>query len=280
LDLQNQRLLSIAHRRQACSRQDNPIVEDTFLRQPAEAPLWAKGQQHAHVIIPEETVKGPQLPIAKPSVVLQPKLLSPARPSHNQPPEDLLGSSFEERKLVLEKQRAELEANKRAFEEFGMRSQKQLADLLPLEMEHRIARAASKPDMEAPAFTNHSLELAKSRLSRIHELIDSVKSGLDGVDDLEDEFEAPNEKPVFMLNNVEVSFPVVADSDSLTYRAEAIRAFLEKELGLQKLLDLRDEVDDQHHGRPPQTQLSKEMPSGFVVLMWHLITLDEMILGI
>jgi hypothetical protein len=121
------------------------------------------------------------------------------------------------------------------------------------------------------------MQLAKSRVSRIQELIHSVKSELD--ETVDDVFSPPSEKQVFVINNTEVTFPEVSDSYSIAYRAEAIRAFLERELGLQKLLELRDEVEDQQNGHFSKTELSRTLPSGFVVLMWHLITLDQMTVG-
>jgi hypothetical protein len=239
------RLLGIGNRRPV--NRPTVIAEDTFAEHLSEAPVWAAPKPQPKVVSIDDDTMNP------------------------------LGASFEERKLQIEKQKADLEEHRRAFQEFGMRSLKEMAELAPPELEPKVTKVRSEPDFVP--IDSGSLQLAKSRLSRIHDLVQSVKSGLDGVDDLDDEFGSPNDKPVFVINDVEVSFPVVSDTDSLTYRAEAIRVCLERELGLQKLLDFRDEVDDQHHGRVAKTELSKTLPSGLVVLMWHLVTLDDMIIG-
>jgi hypothetical protein len=230
------------------------IPADTFIEHPAHAPPWASPKAEPKVVsIDDETVR------------------------LSRPFEGRLLNLSDERKQQLEKQKAELEESRKAFQEFGLRSFKEMAELVPPELQTKLSKAPSEACFAR--IDSGNLQLAKSRLSRIHELVQSVKSGLDGVDDLDDEFGTPGDKPVFMINNVEVSFPAVSDSDSLTYRAEAIRACLEKELGLQKLLDLRDEVDDQHHERVPKTDLSKTLPASLVILMWHLVTLDDMIMG-
>jgi NIMA (never in mitosis gene a)-related kinase len=280
-----QRLLGPGNRRTArnSNARPSPVVEDTFQQQPGAAPAWARPEPQVRVVLAdEETLKLvkniPQaIPVVTPRIPPLRSFIGSVGSSSGRRESD---NSMEDRRRQLEKQRAELDANKKAFEEFGMRSLKDIAELSPIEVQPKVSRAISSPDITPAPFDNHSVELAKSRVSRIHDLVHSVKYGLDTENDLDDEFEAPNTKPVFVINNAEVSFPVVCDSDSITYRAEAIRAYLEKELGLEKLLDLRDEVDDQHHGRSARAELSKTVPSGYVVLMWHLVTLDEMITGI
>jgi hypothetical protein len=277
------RILALSNRR--TSKRSNaratPAADDTFQQPSGAAPLWARPEPQVRVVLADEdTLRIVKiLPQAAPIVTPRcPSLRTPGGTSGRRelPPE----IGLEERKRMLEKQRAELEANKRAFEEFGLPSLKDVVDMTPGDAQSRLPRALSNPDIQPAPFESPNVELAKSRVSRIHDLVHSVKSGLDAENDADDVFESPNERPVFVINNVEVTFPVVSDSDSITYRAEAIRAYLEKELGLQKLLDLRDEVDDQHHGRAAKTELSKTVASGYVVLMWHLVTLDDMIVGI
>jgi hypothetical protein len=76
----------------------------------------------------------------------------------------------------------------------------------------------------------------------------------------------------FFLQNKVLSFPVVKDTDSMTYRAEAIRAFLEREMGLDRLLALRQAVASD--GERVDDVL-KDCEPGIVVLAQQLLVLEE-----
>lgn len=92
-----------------------------------------------------------------------------------------------------------------------------------------------------------------------------------------EEFNSNNDNGRFYLNNKELSFPVVSDGDSLSYRAEAIRAFLERELGIDKLLQIRQRLVDPERGNFDVD--FDDVEPGLIILAQQLVILDEMILN-
>jgi hypothetical protein len=167
--------------------------------------------------------------------------------------------------MTLEKHRADLEATRRLAEEFGTLTRQQMDEF------NGVGIPKWQTKVEAPA---ESVELARSRLARIQELAGSVKEALALGDGPENDFEAEGPPSQIFVNNQEVHFPVVSDSDSLAYRAEAIRAFLERELGEDKLIELREDVEN-----GGEAGAGKEVQPGIVILMHHLLVLDQMILA-
>lgn len=81
----------------------------------------------------------------------------------------------------------------------------------------------------------------------------------------------------FYLNGKELQFPVVNDNDSLSYRVEAIRAFLERELGLEKLLQIREMFISSE--KDPDDPIFDDIEPGLVILTQQLVILDDMILS-
>ena len=79
------------------------------------------------------------------------------------------------------------------------------------------------------------------------------------------------------MDSRELSFPVVSDGDSLSYRAEAIRAFLERELGIEKLLEIRQRLVEPEGGTFDVP--FDDVEPGLVILAQQLLILDEMILN-
>lgn len=81
----------------------------------------------------------------------------------------------------------------------------------------------------------------------------------------------------FYLNDKELNFPVVSNGDTLSYRAEAIRAFLERELGIDKLLEIRQRLVNPEGGSFDYQ--FDDVDPGLVILAQQLVILDEMILN-
>ena len=82
----------------------------------------------------------------------------------------------------------------------------------------------------------------------------------------------------FISENQEKKFPVVKDSDSISYRAEAIRAFLEKELGIERLIEIRKNLMNPDLEKNPFDLQIKDVEPGLIILAQQLVILDEMIL--
>ena len=81
--------------------------------------------------------------------------------------------------------------------------------------------------------------------------------------------------PQFFLQNKVLNLPVVHDSDSLSYRAEAIRAFLEKEIGLDKLIELKQACANSDSTSVNVSKILNGAEPGVVVLAQQLLILDE-----
>jgi hypothetical protein len=95
----------------------------------------------------------------------------------------------------------------------------------------------------------------------------------DVMDELERMGPADSSTRQFYLQNKAVKFPVVRDSDLLSYRAETIRAFLEREVGLDKLIELR-QAD---LGQTTVEQILKDYDPGVIMLAQQLLVLEETI---
>jgi hypothetical protein len=110
-------------------------------------------------------------------------------------------------------------------------------------------------------------------------ILDQAKALNEALDNLDnqnpvDEPESEEASTPFFLPNKVLNFPKVKDSDSLAYRAEAIRAFLEREMGLEKMLALRQAVNS------PDGVLDSvlaDCEAGVVVLAQQLLVLEETI---
>jgi hypothetical protein len=126
--------------------------------------------------------------------------------------------------------------------------------------------------------TEESSEDAEGR-KEIDDILDQAKAlneALDNLENREPVVEPENEDPLtpFFLQNRVVNFPKVRDSDSFAYRAEAIRAFLEREMGLEKMLALRGALISPEEGR---NEVLAESEAGVVVLAQQLLVLEETI---
>jgi NIMA (never in mitosis gene a)-related kinase len=75
----------------------------------------------------------------------------------------------------------------------------------------------------------------------------------------------------------EADFPILKSTDSLMYRAEAIRAFLEKDLGPDRLLDLYAAITEEEYLSSDIDRMLGNVSPGIVVLLQQLLILDERI---
>jgi hypothetical protein len=115
-----------------------------------------------------------------------------------------------------------------------------------------------------------------AHLSGLLERANILNSVLDNLDDNEpvDPPDTEETSVPFFLPNKVLNFPVVRDQDSLAYRAEAIRAFLEREMGLDKVLALKQAVlaGDDDNG---VHEVLKDCEPGIVVLAQQLLVLEN-----
>lgn len=121
---------------------------------------------------------------------------------------------------------------------------------------------------------------AKNHLSQIQSLVASITHVLkmpNDADGKDESFEIPTHRSISHdLINQEVKFPVVKDSDSLMYRAEAMRAFLERELGLEEFITLRHEIESENNGNEVISKYPNVLP-GFIVILQQLLVLEHLI---
>ena len=189
----------------------------------------------------------------------------------------------DERRQQMQKQREELEASRKLLLEMGMKTKRQMEDLSPL-VPTSSHRGTLSRSLGLATRTRSKSYIEDSRAhfetaTQIHELQESVNTALalsESDDDDTDEFEI-SEPSKFYFQDRELSFPVVKDSDSLTYRAEAIRAFLEKELGIERLLELTKELELQNARLDILSQMCQQVHPGVVILLQQLIILDQLI---
>ena len=81
-----------------------------------------------------------------------------------------------------------------------------------------------------------------------------------------------------------MNFPIVKDSDSLAYRAEAIRVFLEQDIGIDKLIKLYNVLsndnntnDEKYEKYVDKIIAESGAGPGYILLIQQLIILDEKI---
>jgi hypothetical protein len=141
----------------------------------------------------------------------------------------------------------------------------------PLQMRAKIEPAAARPQTRQSGSV--SIAVAREHLRSIRSLADSVRETMLGPvsEDPEDHetFEGDEEPAQGLF----ARFPMLGSKDSVAYRAEAIRAFLEKEIGLEKLAALqRDLVTDDAN---PFTLWSRAIDPRLLILAQQLLLLDE-----
>jgi hypothetical protein len=82
-----------------------------------------------------------------------------------------------------------------------------------------------------------------------------------------------DDAPVFVPEN-KVNFPVVSSEESLSYRIESIRAFLEKEIGVDKLIALHEELKSKGEDDKLAGSVINGIDPGIVLIAQQLLILD------
>ena len=90
------------------------------------------------------------------------------------------------------------------------------------------------------------------------------------------------QKGVFMFNNKELKLPMVTNNDSLNYRIEALRLFIEQNLGLDKFIDVyrfitvdSDNMTDEEGGERVKQILKTQEELSFYPLIQQLVFCEE-----
>jgi hypothetical protein len=128
-----------------------------------------------------------------------------------------------------------------------------------------------------PSITPGACESANNELQGF---ADSLLEALDIDEDsalAEDAFEdmETRQPNLFRLNDRELALPTGSDFQSLAYRAEAIRADLERQLGMEKLIELRHELELRGDEGTLAQSIIHDVAPGLVCLAQQLAVLDE-----
>ncbi|KAH0786408.1 CAMK family protein kinase [Histomonas meleagridis] len=116
--------------------------------------------------------------------------------------------------------------------------------------------------------------------TELQNILDQAKTIHEALDIKEDETEKQKQNetkehtPVFHLQNKDIKLPIAKDTDSISFRAEAIRAFLEKEIGISKLIRMIQAMKD---NTSSADEIIKNLEPGLVVLAQQLLVLEECI---
>jgi hypothetical protein len=263
-----------------------PSASDSFVRaQQANAPCWAQPNgaeerlpRRAH---PASNLRGSASTVARSNIVLIPaRHVSDADSPKAIRPVLQIREDDSLRKIEL--QRCQIENNRlrmRALE-LGLRLPGRDAVYAKaraeVEADPRVRRLEREAQtrMRPDGGDEETVAQARDHLHRIRSLAKSIRESMaeDGAPDDNESFEGQEDR---LANGLLAGFPVVKDEDSLAYRAEAIRAFLEKEIGLERLLALQQDLLDQ--GTNPFTMSSQALQPRIVSLAQQLLILDERI---
>jgi hypothetical protein len=174
---------------------------------------------------------------------------------------------------TIERRRAELEASRKSFEQFAVLSQSQLEEFSPIPTGGGLRGVHSSPGIRLLE------EPVEAHVERVFELTNSIRDALALSENAEDdEFEMDSKSTAIYVNDEPVEFPPVSASDSVACRAESIRVSLERELGFKKLLELRDELEARTGTNIKESVTRRGVQPGILILMHHLMVLDQMIL--
>lgn len=98
----------------------------------------------------------------------------------------------------------------------------------------------------------------------------------------EDDQKAKQQQGVFIFNNKELKLPMVTDNDSLHYRVEALRLFIEQNLGLDKFIEVyrfitvdSDNMTDEEGGDKVKQILSTPEELSYYPLIQQLVFCEE-----
>jgi hypothetical protein len=102
----------------------------------------------------------------------------------------------------------------------------------------------------------------------------SVKEALEMTEAENDCFGDEESEASLFVNERKVSFPVVSNEESLMYRIESIRAFLEKEIGVEKLLALHDALVSKGEDDKVTGSVIDQVDPGIVLIAQQMLILD------
>ncbi|KAK8845020.1 hypothetical protein M9Y10_021196 [Tritrichomonas musculus] len=148
---------------------------------------------------------------------------------------------------------------------------KQILDQpVPLNESKKMNKSAFDSSKKA-ATSKHQTSIATSDTSLLNN---------DSDDDSEDE--SPAEPGIFYFGGKEIKLPSVTDRDSLSYRVEAIRQFIEKGLGLDKFIEIyrfivveNDEMNEIDANKKIHEILSTPDELSYYKLIQQLVVCEE-----
>jgi hypothetical protein len=165
----------------------------------------------------------------------------------------------------------------------GARKPKSVPRVLPpqgtdeaLDFSHALTKKSARDFLRSRSAVLEGLETEGSSgdeggLDRILERAKALNDALDITDPADaEEPEGDAQCAEFFLPDRVLNFPVVRNTDSLAYRAEAIRAFLEREIGLDRLRTLWQADGDAE-------VILRDCEAGVAVLAQQLLVLEETI---
>ncbi|EAY10185.1 hypothetical protein TVAG_118370 [Trichomonas vaginalis G3] len=93
----------------------------------------------------------------------------------------------------------------------------------------------------------------------------------------DDSFSEPKGPSVIKRKNTVTEIPSFQGNESLFYRAEAICAFLEKEIGIDGLIDLKELIYEENDTPFPEHPIPTKYDPQIIVLTRQLLILDDLL---
>jgi hypothetical protein len=306
--MREQRHARRANRARAEAESENVDMDDLIAQAEREQKRDGQPPQEEKRPLQKERAAASE-PVQKPqSARPPPGIVRRAESAHDKAPEARRKSKPEEKLVVLDRehmnelfrqQRDELRLNRERIRKVkngahdpdlvpvsGSKTKRKAKEALP-ELKSDLSQALNKKSagdflrsrsavlIQLQAAEQKEGTVPKQNLDRILERAKALNEALD-ISDAKEGPDEPETEPTcgqFFLPDKVLNFPVVRDSDSLAYRAEAIRAFLEREMGLDKLLALKQAAAGDADGRAEV--ILRDCEPGVVVLAQQLFVLEE-----
>ena len=152
--------------------------------------------------------------------------------------------------------------------------------LLETNSPSRIAQSALGPaPKRVPEPPSESVSRAKEHVDAIKNQAAAIREALNIHESpsIDDSFE--EEKPTLSIKrkNKDVPIPQFRDDESLFYRAEAIRAFLEDEIGIDGLIKLKDYILAQKDGAYNHKPFPDGCDPQIVILAQQLLIIEDVL---
>ena len=125
------------------------------------------------------------------------------------------------------------------------------------------------------------------KMARLHDVAMTLKEALDIQDkhDSQEEEKEPQEEEnyakilsknqIFYINDKQVNLPVASSKESIQYRIEAMRSYLENQIGVNKLMELNKELINKAKDDSTPTPVISDLPPGLVCLAEQLLIIDS-----